>query len=420
MSAPAAGQGRPGPAPDPALARLLGPGRVEDFAAQVWSRDAYARDAASGADLTGLFTLADADELLSVRGLRTPFLRVVKDGVVQADSAFSRGGGVGATIGDQVDADRVARLLADGCTVVFQGLHRVWPAIVDFTTTLTTELGHPVQVNAYLTPASAQGLAPHYDTHDVFVLQTAGAKRWTVHRPVVQSPAQTDGWTGHRDEVAAAAAGDPALDRVLRPGDVLYLPRGWIHCAQAQSQVSLHLTIGVHPYTRRHLAEALLAELFETVPMGESLPLGLDVGDPHALDATVHETRTTLTAALDTVSADRVAARLDRRWAADTRPAPVQPLQQAAAAASVRSGLPVWVRRRPGARLRVQEAPGRVSLVVDGRPLHFDPDYAAALAALAAAGTVDPDTLPGLDRAAGRELVARLLLEGAVVPVALP
>ena len=80
-----------------------------------------------------LFTLADADELLATRGLRTPFLRIAKDGAVQAESTFTRGAGAGAGIRDQVDPDRVAGLLADGCTVVFQGLHRIWPAVVDFT-----------------------------------------------------------------------------------------------------------------------------------------------------------------------------------------------------------------------------------------------------------------------------------------------
>ena len=46
----------------------------------------------------------------------------------------------------------------DGHTVVLQGLHRLWPPLIDFAGALTTDLGHPVQVNAYVTPALVAGL----------------------------------------------------------------------------------------------------------------------------------------------------------------------------------------------------------------------------------------------------------------------
>ena len=414
----------PGPAAStarPALARLIGPLPVDDFAAQIWSRRAFTRATPAGPDLTGLFTLADADELLSVRGLRTPFLRLAKDGVVQPAASFTGGGGVGAGIGDQVDPDRVTRLLDDGCTVVFQGLHRLWPAVIEFAATLTAELGHPLQVNGYLTPPAARGFAPHYDTHDVFVVQTAGTKHWTVHRPVVDSPAQADGWTAHRDAVAAAAAGEPELDRQLGTGDVLYLPRGWIHSARAADQMSLHLTVGVHPYTRRHLADAVIAELFGAHPLTDSLPVGLDVADPHAVQAALAPVRVVLAEALGEVRADQVAARLERRRAADTRPAPVRPAAQAAAAAAIRAGGPGRVRPRTACAVRVEQRLDGVRLVLGGRHLDFDHGHAAAVKALtdpaAAAGGLDPDSLPGLDCDAGRDLVARLLLEGALVPV---
>ena len=44
----------------------------------------------------------------------------------------------------------------------------------------------------------------------------------------------------------------------LEPGDVLYVPRGWLHSATALGGVSVHLTIGVHVWHRHHLAEAVL------------------------------------------------------------------------------------------------------------------------------------------------------------------
>ena len=409
-----------GPVPSTALGRLLGSVPLADFADRIWGRDLFVRTAADGPDLCGLFTLADADELLSVRGLRTPFLRIAKDGVVQAESSYTRGGGVGARVRDQVDPDRVAWLIGDGCTVVFQGLHRLWPSVIELTSALTHDLGHAVQVNAYLTPPTARGFAPHYDTHDVFVLQTAGNKRWRVHRPVVDSPAADDEWTGHRDAVSAAAAAEPTLDHLLSPGDVLYLPRGWIHSAEAQDTMSLHLTIGVHPYTRRHLVEALLAEVLDTQPLEASLPMGLDVADAHDLAGPLALVRDLVADGLAAASAPRIAARMERRRADDTRPEPLRPIEQAVVAAqagqAAEPGTQVAVRSRLGAHLRVEEHLDRVTLVADGRRLDFEPDHAAALKAVVEGGRCLAEQLPGLEPAAGRVMVRRLLLDGAVVP----
>ena len=43
-------------------------------------------------------------------------------------------------------------------------------------------------MNAYITPESARGFEPHYDVHDVFVLQVSGEKHWSVHAPVREHP----------------------------------------------------------------------------------------------------------------------------------------------------------------------------------------------------------------------------------------
>ena len=36
------------------------------------------------------------------------------------------------------------------------------------------------QANVYLSPPNAQGFGTHFDSHDVFVLQVAGSKIWTL------------------------------------------------------------------------------------------------------------------------------------------------------------------------------------------------------------------------------------------------
>ena len=192
----------------------------DDFARDVWSRapllSTRAELADGGSGFDDLFSLDAVDELLSRRGLRTPFIRLAKNGVVAPAARYTRSGGTGAQVADQVADDRVLELFLDGHTVVLQGLHRLWPPLIDFAGALTTELGHPVQVNAYVTPRSSQGFSAHYDVHDVFVLQVAGEKRWRIHEPVHPAPLRDQPWTDHRAAVEARAAGG-AGDRRRAP-----------------------------------------------------------------------------------------------------------------------------------------------------------------------------------------------------------
>ncbi|MDI5940862.1 cupin domain-containing protein, partial [Micromonospora sp. DH15] len=164
---PPGGHGRPAvpSAAARALARCVAvePGK---FAAAHWGRAPLLSRAAElpNADgFTDLLGPADADELLSRRGLRTPFLRIAKDGQLVPAARWTGGGGAGAEIGDQVLDERVLELYASGATLVLQGLHRTWPALIDFARDLGTALAQPLQVNAYLTPAGSQGFATHYD-----------------------------------------------------------------------------------------------------------------------------------------------------------------------------------------------------------------------------------------------------------------
>ena len=212
-------------------------------------------------DFSDLFSPAAADELLTDRALRTPFIRMAKEGAVLPPERYTAPGGFGAQVADQVDSAMVLREFADGATIVLQGLHRTWPAIQAFTRRLVEELGHPAQVNAYITPESSRGFDPHYDVHDVFVLQVDGEKHWRVHAPVLAHPRADEPWSLHRDAVAARAAEEPVLDVVMRPGDVLYLPRGWLHSATALQGTTIHLTVGVAAFTGADVVSELVASV---------------------------------------------------------------------------------------------------------------------------------------------------------------
>ena len=273
----------------------------DDFAERVWGQDASLSTREQLPKGFGdLLDLDAVDRLVSRQGLRTPFLRVAKNGQTFAASRFTRGGGVGATVDDQVDDAALARLFADGATLVLQGLHRSHAPLVDFSQALAADLGHPVQVNAYVTPPQAQGFSDHYDVHDVFVLQVAGEKRWFIREPVLRHPTRDQPWTDRRAAVEQAAKQPPLIDVVLRPGDALYLPAGFLHAAQALGETSAHLTVGIHTWTRAHLLAELLRQLQGVESLREPLPLGVDVTDAASIGLELAETVDSLRAACAT------------------------------------------------------------------------------------------------------------------------
>jgi len=326
---------------------------------------------------------------------------------------YTRSGGTGALVGDQVADDRVLELFLDGHTIVLQGLHRLWPPLIDFAGALTTDLGHPVQVNAYITPASSQGFSAHYDVHDVFVLQVAGEKRWRIHEPVLEAPSRDQPWTDHRAAVAARAATAPVIDAVLRPGDALYLPRGYLHAAEALGGVTCHLTVGVHPVTRQHVLDALLAIAVDEPALRSSLPMGVDLGDPAAVEDDLRATVAALTERLRTISAVDVATRLGDRLVDSNRPAPVAPLAQAAALEGLDADS-VLVSRGHLRHLVTTDGDEVVVRVTD-RTLRLPATTAKAVRALLDGERVRVADLPGLDLPDALELARRLVRESVVV-----
>ena len=376
-----------------------------DGLARIWGREPrHVPAAAREEGFADLLDPGDVDDLLSRRGLRTPFLRVAREGRTVPDSDFTRGGGVGATVTDQLDDTALLRLFAEGHSLVLQGLHRTHPPLLDFSQELAADLGHPVQVNAYVTPAQSTGFSAHYDVHDVFVLQIAGEKRWRMHPPVHPHPLRDQPWQDRSDAVAAAATAQPHLEVTLRPGDSLYVPRGWLHAATALGGVSTHVTVGVHVWHRGHLAETLLdearREVLARAEQRTSLPPGVDVGDPEDIAAEVEEVRAALVDALTRVDATAVADVLASRHRAGQRPAPVPPVATVAAAADV-----IGRRLRPREHLaaRVVDVEGRRVLVSRAGRLPLRAQDAANLAGWLA-GDTDVALEDGLAR--------RLLLAG--------
>ncbi|BBY44819.1 cupin [Mycolicibacterium celeriflavum] len=389
------------------------------FADEYWGRKPLlSRADALPRDFSDLLSPDTVDELIAERGVRAPFIRLAREGDVLPKDCYLGPAGFGAEIPDQIDSAKLLSQFVSGATIVLQGLHRLWPPLIDFVRQAVDELGHPAQANAYVTPPVNRGFDPHYDVHDVFVLQASGSKRWIVHEPVFEHPLSSQPWTQHRAEIEERVADAPVIDTVLSEGDALYLPRGWVHSAQALEMTSIHLTIGVAPVTGVDVAGAVVDQLASSASFRESLPMG--AADADETMATVSKVMAHMVGALRdeaaTLSAG-AAARLSRRHADRTRPVSVRPLAAFAAAERATDAVVQW---RHGLCATVDRSGDRIVLRLPDRTMTFPQICGDAVRTLHLGGVVDATSLPGLDRADATVLIRRLLREGVVVPVNSP
>ena len=218
------------------LQQLLGETSPQVFFDETFGNKWLHRGAGTAPDpLAGLVTLRDL-ELLLFDGNRR-------------DKLFHAVGGQGK-VGEEdapnhhCSADEAVDEWASGKTLIFNGIDRQLPAVHELARGLEGELKCRVWCNLYLTPAQGHGFETHYDPHDVFVLQLIGTKRWRVGASAADAPMP---FQVH--EKFPAGVEDKYSHLVMHAGDVLYIPRGQLHDAAAQDDLSCHLTIGIHPKT---------------------------------------------------------------------------------------------------------------------------------------------------------------------------
>jgi hypothetical protein len=329
------------------------------------------------------------ERLLCSGGLRHPSFRLVKAGAkLDLGSYTTSVPWRPAPFSGTAEVGRVLSEFEAGATLVLQGLHLSWPPLAEFCRTLEQELGQSAQANAYFTPRDAQGLPVHHDTHDVFSLQVEGEKRWLVYEPALELPLKNQRYTADMGE-----PGEPVYDVTLRPGDTLYLPRGWLHEATTSSADSLHITVGVNVHTWLDAVKAALEECGGDVEFRRS-----PEGDADDLLETLRER----------LDAAEVARRRRRALVLSRRPILSGQLTQIRALETLTLETPV--ERRPTVLFDLAGD----ALAFEGREIVFPDAAATALEFVAKAEEVfTPADLPGdLDGQTRLVFVRRLVREG--------
>ncbi|WP_151638568.1 JmjC domain-containing protein [Noviherbaspirillum aerium] len=151
--------------------------------------------------------------------------------------------------------DAVADAFNNGYTVVVNNYQQKSASVAAFCRDVEKFFCFRCNVNLYLTAPRCKGLNAHYDDQDVFVMQLAGAKTWRVYEGGPLLPMEDQPY--HCPDTAGLAF----VELMLRPGDVLYLPRGYIHDACTEDSQSLHLTLSVSAVRRATLLKLLIKRL---------------------------------------------------------------------------------------------------------------------------------------------------------------
>ena len=145
----------------------------------------------------------------------------------------------------QPDADKVKSWLRRGASIVANDIDTLTPGLISAANAVETRLGGKVQSNLYCSWNDHQAFPTHFDTHEVFALHVAGEKVWRIYEGRLENPIANETFKSLDDDFHAAHRGAVAEEVTLRPGDVLYIPRGQYHDALASSDGCIHLSFGI-------------------------------------------------------------------------------------------------------------------------------------------------------------------------------
>lgn len=193
-------------------------------------------------------------------------------------------------------AEEARRLVDDGYTLLVRHAERHDERLAQVAAAFEVDLAAPVNIHFYCTPAGQFGFGWHYDAEEVFIVQTAGRKEYSLRKNTVNP------WP-----VEETLPADMRYEREIMPlvrcelaaGDWLYIPSGYWHMGQSR-ELALSLAIGVQPRTGSDLLDLVRREALDSLLWRQRLPVAgraSPLSDEELLIA-YHEALTTLGADL--------------------------------------------------------------------------------------------------------------------------
>lgn len=254
------------------FARLLAPITPDQFLSEAYGKAPLHIPAAEGAR-RDILTWARWNEILSVSSSWTePRLKLYIEGRRIAAEHYCDS--INTLDGQQlrVNPRKVRVFLSMGASLVANAVETMTPELRAVSRTLETALLGLTSANVYSSFGGKRAFNSHYDSHEVFAFHTEGEKVWRIYEGRADNPV-----VGPPDHPDVQAQMDRQKGRLLRevtmrPGDLLYIPRGQFHDALASSEASLHVTFSVEPRTARILFRVLEQEAMKDSAFRAWLP----------------------------------------------------------------------------------------------------------------------------------------------------
>ncbi|OQR78852.1 MYC-induced nuclear antigen-like [Tropilaelaps mercedesae] len=247
---------------------------VDEFFKTKWQKSPFAMHAdEESKDLAEIFSYNYLAELISSRGIE------LEPGLDFTTGKHTDKESQGERIHQCLTKENLDKALAQGDTVQIMEPHRFQPGLHALMSPLETYFGSLVFSSGYVSPPGGQLRGPHFIDEECFVIQTSGVSTWKIYKnKEVLS-------TSYSSDFKLDEVGEPILTETLRPGDILYMPRGTVNECVAGDNLSCYITIRTFQriYWANYLSETLpqLIDSHErkSVELRRGLPLGFL---PHA------------------------------------------------------------------------------------------------------------------------------------------
>lgn len=238
---------------DPLAAKLLRTLQERGFFEEVREcRELHVASAFEADEIAGLFPLDRFDAVLTSGSLVSPHLDIVRGGK-KLPAPFTTSPSPAA------DVRRILEELRNGSTVRVAHIEHYLPSLSRFCRGLEQVLHLPIRANLYMTPPFSQGFQPHFDLDDIFVVQVLGQKQWYWHSSYDEQAELPNGDMGF--DATRHVSLKPPTPILMRRGDVLYLPRGFMHEARTDEHTSIHITFATIGLNLGQFVEQLVRKL---------------------------------------------------------------------------------------------------------------------------------------------------------------
>jgi ribosomal protein L16 Arg81 hydroxylase len=255
------------------LAALVAPVSEGEFRENYWGQKPLIVHRKNPNYYGDLFTLADFDEALAHHSNRVATYNA-------GGQKQKKHGRYSSTTYETTTVNGLESILASmraGDTLMLDRLDERNAKLDLLCRMVGPELGTPVHTNLYLTPPDGQGTYPHWDNHDVFILQVVGSKHWKIEKARRCEPDRFEKMEKDDRELKGEL-----YHFTLERGDLVYIPRGYVHAAECGAEPSLHITFAVYPifFLEEVLSAAIKAASRRDSGLRAGLPPGLMRGGP--------------------------------------------------------------------------------------------------------------------------------------------